>query len=98
MGMVKCFQAADGKKIWETNLDTEVLASPGIVGDRLVILGENGGLMMLRAARECREIGRGRLPDNFLASPAFAGGRTFLRGTTNLYCLGPEAAPPAKQP
>jgi outer membrane protein assembly factor BamB len=98
MGLVKCFQAADGKKNWETNLDTEVMASPGIVGDRLVILGENGSLMMLRAARECQEIGRSQLPDKFLASPAFAGGRMFLRGTTNLYCLGPEAAPPAKQP
>ena len=32
-GMATCFAAEDGKKIWETNLDTEVQASPGIMGD-----------------------------------------------------------------
>ena len=39
-GMVTCFEAGDGKKIWETNLDTEVQASPGIMGDRLFILAD----------------------------------------------------------
>jgi hypothetical protein len=98
MGMVKCFEAADGKKNWETNLDAEVKASPGIAGDRLVVLSVDGLLVMLRAGRGLEEIGRSRLADKFIASPAFAGGRIFLRGTTNLYCLGPENAQPAKQP
>jgi outer membrane protein assembly factor BamB len=98
MGMVKCFQAGDGKKNWETNFDTEVKASPGIAGDRLVVLSVNGLLVMLRAGRELEEIGRSQLEDTFIASPAFAGGRIFLRGATNLYCLGPEGVPPAKQP
>jgi hypothetical protein len=38
------------------------------------------------------------LPDKFLASPALAGGRIFLRGATNLFCLGPDAGKLAKQP
>jgi outer membrane protein assembly factor BamB len=98
MGMVKCFEAGNGKKNWETNLDAEVKASPGIAGDRLVILSENGLLVMLRAGRELQEFGRSQMADKFVASPAFAGGRMFLRGATNLYCLGPEGVPPAKQP
>ena len=98
MGMVKCFEARDGKKNWETNFDTEVKASPGIAGDRLVVLSVNGLLVLLRAGRELEEIGRSQLADKFIASPAFAGGRIFLRGATNLYCLGPEGVQPAKQP
>jgi outer membrane protein assembly factor BamB len=98
MGMVECLQTSDGKQIWETNLDTEVQASPDIAGDRLFVLAKDGALVMLRAARERQEIGRCQLPDKFLASPAFAGGRIFLRGATNLFCLGPDAGKPAKQP
>jgi outer membrane protein assembly factor BamB len=98
IGTVKCAGAGDGKKIWGTNLDTEVNASPGIAGDRLVILGEKGVVVMLGAARQFQEMGRSQLPDKFLASPAFANGRIFLRGATNLFCLTPDGGKPAKGP
>jgi outer membrane protein assembly factor BamB len=97
-GMVKCLQTADGKQIWETNLDTTVQSSPVIAGDRLFVLTKDGALVMLRAARDLQEFGRTQLPDDFLASPAFAGGRIFLRGASNLFCLGPDAGKLAKQP
>ena len=97
-GVATCFGANDGKKIWETNLDTEVQASPGILGDRLFILGEHGALVTLQAGRELHEMGRTQLPDKFDASPAFANGHVFLRGVTNLYCLGAADAKLAKQP
>jgi outer membrane protein assembly factor BamB len=97
-GIVKCFQTDDGKKLWEKNLDIDVQASPGIAGDRLFVLGESGVLAVLRAGREFEELGRSQLPDKFLASPAFAGGHLFLRGATNLFCLGPDVAKMAKQP
>jgi len=97
-GMATCFGAHDGKKIWETNLDTEVQASPGLLGGRLIILGEYGALVTLQAGRELHEMGRTQLPDKFDASPAFANGHVFVRGVTNLYCLGPEDAKLAKQP
>ena len=64
-------------------------ASPAIVGDRLFVLGEAGAAVVLSAGREFRELARSELADKFLASPAFAQGRVFLRGETNLYCLGP---------
>jgi outer membrane protein assembly factor BamB len=98
IGLVTCFQASDGKKIWEKNLDFEVQASPGIVGGRLFILDENGVVVTLEAGREFHEIARSRLPDKFLASPAIANGRTFLRGETNLFCLGAAGAKTAQQP
>jgi outer membrane protein assembly factor BamB len=96
IGTVTCCQTSDGKKVWDKNLDTETQASPGIAGDRLFILGTGGTLVQLAAGREFREIGRCQIPDKFFASPAFVGGQIFLRGMTNLYCLGPAAVP--KQP
>jgi len=97
-GLASCFAAGDGKKIWEKDLDTEVQASPGIMGDGLFILGEQGALVRLQAGREYHETGRTQLPDKFVASPAFANGRLFLRGATNLYGLGPAGIRLAQQP
>jgi hypothetical protein len=79
-------------------LDTEVQASPGLMGGRLLVLGVKGTLVTLQAGGECHELGRTQLPDKFDASPAFADGHVFLRGVTNLYCLGPGGAKLTKQP
>jgi outer membrane protein assembly factor BamB len=95
-GEATCFEARGGKKDWETNLDMEVQSSPALMGGRLLILGGKGALVTLEAGRECRELGRIQLPDKFTASPAFANGRIYLRGATNLYCLGPAEAQTAK--
>jgi outer membrane protein assembly factor BamB len=97
-GMVTCVGVGDGKKVWEKQLDMEVQASPGLMGGRLFVLGEHGPLAMLQAGRKPDDLGRIALADRFVASPAFAGGHVFLRGMTNLYCLGPAAAKSAKQP
>jgi hypothetical protein len=76
----------------------EVQASPGIMDGRLFILGQHGPLLTLQATREFHELGRIELADKFIASPAFADGHVILRGSTNLYCLGPTPAKLAKQP
>ncbi len=86
-GVVTCFTTKDGTRIWQKNLQLGVSASPSIVGHRLFILGEKGELVTLQAGREFRELARNQLPDKFVASPAFANGRIFLRGMTNLYGL-----------
>jgi outer membrane protein assembly factor BamB len=96
-GDVTCFAAGDGKKIWEKSLDLEVQASPSLMNGRLLILGQRGPLVLLQAARTYAELGRIELTDKFVASPAFANGHVFLRGLTNLYCLGPTATE-AKKP
>jgi outer membrane protein assembly factor BamB len=88
MGVLTCFDAKDGKKVWEHDLDMEVQSSPSIVGDRLFILGSKGVAVVVGAGREFKEIARSTLPDQFLASPAFGDGRMYLRGATNLWCLG----------
>ena len=79
-GVVTCLQAGDGKKIWEKNLDLDVRASPSIAGGRLLLADGTGVLVTLEAGRVFHELARSRLPDKFLASPAFAGGADFFAG------------------
>jgi outer membrane protein assembly factor BamB len=88
-GLLTCFEAKNGAKLWEKDLETQVNASPALVGNRLFVLGAEGTAVVAEAARQFKEIARSQLPDRFIASPAFAGGRTFLRGETNLYCIKP---------
>ncbi len=97
-GMASCFQTSDGKKIWEHDLGLEVNASPSIAYGIVFILAKNGTVVTFQASRSFHEIARAPLADSFIASPAFAGERIFLRGLTNLYGLGPTSAKLAMKP
>jgi hypothetical protein len=66
----------------------EVQSSPALTGNQLLVLGTKGDLISIDAGREFKELSRTKLDDAFHASPAFADGRMFLRGGTNLWCLG----------
>jgi outer membrane protein assembly factor BamB len=90
-GTVACFDARSGAKLWLQDLQIQVQSSPAIAGDRLFVLGSTGVAVVAEAGRQFKEIARSELPDKFTASPAFANGLMFLRGETNLYCIGPAA-------
>jgi outer membrane protein assembly factor BamB len=89
-GILTCFDVKDGKKVWEHDFEMEVQSSPSLVGDRLFFIGTKGVAVVVAAGREFKEIARSNLADKFLASPAFADGRMFLRGATNLWCIAKE--------
>jgi outer membrane protein assembly factor BamB len=87
-GMLTCYDAKDGKKQWEHDFETECHASPSLAGNRLYVFGQKGGAFIVEAARQFKEIFSTQMGDAFDASPAFAQDRIYLRGVTNIYCLG----------
>jgi outer membrane protein assembly factor BamB len=90
-GTLTCYGAADGKKKWEHEYETDCFASPTVVGDRLLLLTAKGTAIWVAAADAFRELGRAELGEGVFASPAFLGGRIYLRGTTHLYSIGAKA-------
>jgi hypothetical protein len=92
-GMLTCYDPKDGKKLWEHDFEMECHASPTLSGNRLYLLGQKGTAVVVEAARQFKELFRAEMGDAFHASPAFASDRIFLRGVTNVWCLGPVAAP-----
>ncbi|MBE0540436.1 MAG: PQQ-binding-like beta-propeller repeat protein [Verrucomicrobia bacterium] len=88
MGALFCFDLKDGKLLWEHDLEMEIQGSPSIVGDQLLLASAKGHVLLIEAAREFKETARIKLEDAFYASPALVDGRVYLRGTTNLWCLG----------
>ena len=87
-GMLTCFNAKDGKKVWQKDLDTEIQTSPAIAGNHLLLVSTKGEVVLIEVSKEFKELGRTKLDDVFHASPAFANGRVYLRGAKNLFCLG----------
>jgi hypothetical protein len=88
MGGVAAFSLKDGTMLWQKELELEVQASPVLAGNQLLVLSTEGDLISLQAGREFKELNRVKLEDKFHASPALVRGRIYLRGATNLWCLG----------
>lgn len=95
-GTVNCLEARDGHKLWSQDLQFIVNASPAVVGNKLLVLAQTGEGFVLEAGREFKQVATNQLKDRFTASPAFAPGKIFLRGATNLYCLGKAESPSSK--
>jgi len=87
-GMMTCLDAKNGKKVWEHDFEMECHASPTIAGSRVYIFGQKGAAVIVEAAREYKELFRTEMGDAFHASPAFVDDRIYLRGLTNVWCLG----------
>jgi outer membrane protein assembly factor BamB len=92
-GMLTCLDAKDGKKQWEHDYDMEFHASPSVAGGRLYLFSQKGTALVVEAARQFKEVSRTEMGDGIHASPAFAPDRIFLRGVTNVWCLGEVRSP-----
>jgi outer membrane protein assembly factor BamB len=87
-GLVTCYDAAKGTKLWEHDLGAPVTASPILVGNNVYLLDTAGVMHIFEAAPQFRGVGTGRLGEEAHATPAFVGGRIFIRGARNLFCIG----------
>lgn len=88
-GLGCCADAKTGKVLWSERLfGKEVTSSPILVGDDVLAIGEDGELVVFKAAREFESIARVKLGEGVYASPAVANGKVFIRGTSHLFCFG----------
>jgi outer membrane protein assembly factor BamB len=86
-GVLTAFDAKDGKKQWDHDLDMEFHASPGLAAGRLYLFSQKGTALVVEAGREFHELFRAEMGDSFHASPAFVHDGIVLRGMTNLWKL-----------
>ena len=87
-GLLTCFNASDGKKQWEHDFEMEFHSSPCIAAGRLYLLSLKGTAIAVEAAGKFKELFRTEMPDVFEASPVLQENRIFLRGQTNIWCIG----------
>jgi len=87
-GGLICYEVASGQQVWLHEFDDMFQASPSLVGDKLMLISEEGVVVIVKAGREFVEIGRSELGEACFATPAFAEGKVYIRGVENLYCIG----------
>lgn len=87
-GIMTCWDTAAGTLVWEQDLEISVVASPTLVGRNIYVIGEDGQGRVLEAATQYREVARPELDGTCKASPAFVGGRVYVRTDAALFCIG----------
>ena len=89
-GKLTCVDAKDGQTVYKQEMDAEFKASPVLLGNVVYMLDLKGVMRILETGRAYKELGKAVVEEECQASPAFAGGRIYLRGVENLYCIGPK--------
>ena len=87
--ILRCYDAVAGELIYQNRLPglEMVAASPLIIGDKLLIIDENGAGCLVATGTEFKVLGSGSIDDTVWATPAVADGAVFLRGVKSLYCF-----------
>ena len=89
-GTVTCYDAASGAKVWDQDLEATFQSSPVIAGPNVYLADADGVTHIFEAAREYKAVGSGNIAEMITATPAFIGGRIYLRGETHLYGIGTD--------
>jgi outer membrane protein assembly factor BamB len=87
-GIVSAVDAATGQRVWRERIPGVYMASP-VAGDgKVYFVGETGDTLVLQAGRQLKILAKNKLTGRFVASPAIAGGRIFLRADDRIVAVG----------
>ena len=88
-GIVSAIDASTGERVWRERIPGVYMASP-VAGDgKIYFVGETGETLVLAAGRTLKVLAKNHLTGRFVASPAIANGRIFLRADDRLLAVGP---------
>ena len=88
-GVATCAEAKTGKVLWQERASKkEVTASPVLVGDKILVIAEDGQYCVLKASKTFEVLESGTIGEPVSASPAVVDGKLFVRGATQLFCFG----------
>jgi outer membrane protein assembly factor BamB len=87
-GIAMCLNAATGETLWQKRLRGRFSASPLVVGDKLLLVSEEGVTYVLKSSPRFELLAENRLSETIYATPAVLGGRLYFRSTTGLVCIG----------
>lgn len=89
-GVITCYDAKTGAKVWEQDLKATFESSPVIVGGHVYVTDMDGVTHIFEAGRKYKVVGQGKVGEAVSATPAFVEGRIYLRSEKRLYCIGPR--------
>ncbi len=87
-GLMTCYDAKEGKKLFEKEFNDPFVASPVLVGKTIYNLDTKGVMHLLEAGPAFKGIGTAPLGEEAYASPAVFRNRIYIRGRQHLFALG----------
>ena len=90
-GVVHCVDMATGRAVWLHDARQEVWSSPVLADGKLFITTRNGGLVILAAGRNKRELCKVRLDGAISASPAVSRNTLYVATMRTLYAFAAGA-------
>jgi len=90
-GILISFDPATGNVIKQGRLHGAIdkyFSSPVAADDKVFLIGQNGAVSVLEAAKDWHVLTVNELDDECFATPAIADGRIYIRTRSALYCFG----------
>jgi len=87
-GIISCYQAATGELKWRQETDEGYYSSPVAAGGNVYLTDRKGKTRIVKAADAYTPVAECVLGEDVVSTPAIVGGRLYLRGARNLYCIG----------
>jgi outer membrane protein assembly factor BamB len=90
-GMLTCYDAKTGKKLWVEDLEVTCKASPSLAGKYVYLVSatDEGKVFVVEPGpTACKRVAQAILGEPCSATPAFQDGRIYLRGKEHLFCIG----------
>ncbi len=87
-GLMRCYEAADGRVLWEQDFKAPFYSSPVLAGGSLYVFDRKGKGYVLNAARTAGPVITNGLPSGVFATPVILENRIYLRTLGDFYCIG----------
>ncbi|MHC4368394.1 MAG: outer membrane protein assembly factor BamB family protein [Planctomycetota bacterium] len=87
-GAATCYQAASGNIFWRERLGSHFSASLVAANGLAYFLSDKGVMTIVKPGPTFEVVTRSDIGEDMRASPAISGGKMYLRGVKNLYCIG----------
>lgn len=87
-GVLACYDAKEGSKLWEKEYKSGFYSSPMIVDGKLYAIDMAGVTHIIAPGREFKLISEPKLGEKIVTTPAFTDGHIFIRSDKYLYCIG----------
>ena len=95
-GFAGCFHARTGQRVWLERLeDAGFASSPLLISGKIYATSTAGDVYVLAAEPKYKLLAHNELGETVRATGAVAGGRLYLRGDRQLYCIGKGGRKPS---
>lgn len=86
-GAVACYNASTGELFWNHEFEYGFYSSPMLNGKLVYLLDTSGVMHIFSAEKEFRLAAESPLGEKTVSTPAFSGGKIYIRGNENLFCI-----------